>query len=52
MVGVRVCMRSFLCSAPFRSLWLAFTLTVHINALYNESVCRQKQDTSGINMIP
>ena len=23
---------------PFSSLWAAFTLTVHINALYNESV--------------
>ena len=23
---------------PFSSLWPAFTLTVHINALYNESV--------------
>ena len=23
---------------PFSSLWPAFTLTVHINALYNDSV--------------
>ena len=34
------------------SLWPAFTLTVHINALYNESLHRQDQHTSGINMIP
>ena len=27
----------------FSSLWPAFTLTVHINALYNESVQRQEQ---------
>ena len=25
-------------SDPFSSLWAAFTLTVHINALYNESI--------------
>ena len=60
MVGVRVCgracvracVRSFLCSAPFCSIWPAFTLTVHINALYNDSVHRQEQHTSGINTIP
>ena len=57
MVGVRVyvrsCVCSFRCSAPFSSLWPAFTLTVHKkNALYNESVHRQEQHTSGINTIP
>ena len=36
----------------FSSLWPAFTLTVHINALYNESVHRKEQRTSGINTIP
>ena len=29
---------SFVRSPRFSSLWPAFTLTVHINALYNESV--------------
>ena len=29
---------SFVTLASFSSLWPAFTLTVHINALYNESV--------------
>ena len=33
----------------FSSLWVAFMLTVHINALYNESVHRQEQHTRGIN---
>ena len=28
----------FVCSPRFSSLWPAFTLTVHINALYYESV--------------
>ena len=54
------CVRAFVCSfvrscvtlAPFSSLWAAFTLTVHINALYNESVHRQEQHTSGIITIP
>ena len=36
----------------FCSLWAAFTLNVHLNALYNESVYRQEQHTSGINTIP
>ena len=51
-VFVCACVRSFLCSAPFSSLWPAFTLTVHITALYNESVHRQEQHISGINTIP
>ena len=46
---MRACMRSCVTLAPFSSLWPAFTLTVHINALYNESVHRQEQHTSGIN---
>ena len=52
---VRACVRSFICvfvRAPFSSLWPTFTLTVHINALYNESVHRQEQHTNGINTIP
>ena len=38
-------------SDSFSSLWAAFTLTVHINALFNESVQRQEQHSSGINTI-
>ena len=34
-------------SDSFRSLWATFTLTDNINALYNESVQRQEQHTSG-----
>ena len=38
---------SFVCSfvtlASFSSLWPALTLTVHINALYNESVDGRKE---------
>ena len=40
--------RVFLTLDSFSSLWAAFTPTVHINALYNESVHRQEQHTSGI----
>ena len=40
-----VFVRSYVTLAPFSSLWPAFTLTVHINALYNESVHRQEQHT-------
>ena len=47
-----VCLRACVCSAPFSSLWSVFTLTVHINALYNESVHRKEQRTSVINTIP
>ncbi len=47
---MRVCVRAFMHScvtlAPFGSLWPAFTLTVHINALYNESVHRKEQHTT------
>ena len=33
------CLRASVWSSDsFSSLWAAFTLTVHINALYNESV--------------
>ena len=45
---VCACVRSSVWSAPFSLLWPAFTLTVHINALCNESVYRQVQHTSGI----
>ena len=53
---VRACVRAFVRNshvtlASFSSLWPAFTLTVHINALYNESVQRQEQHSSGINTI-
>ena len=53
---VRACVRAFVWSsdvtlASFSSLWPAFTLTVHINALYNENVQRQEQHSSGINTI-
>ena len=51
-VFVRAFVRLYVTLAPFSSLWSAFTLTVHINALYNESVHRQKPHTSGIDMIP
>ena len=45
-------MRSFVWSSDsFSSLWAAFALTVHINALYNESVQRQEQHSSGIKSI-
>ena len=40
-VFVRLCVTL----APFSSLWPAFTLAVHIKALYNESVHRQEQHT-------
>ena len=47
---------SFVCFSfhrmSFSSLWPAFTLTLHIDALYNESVHRKEQRTSGINQIP
>ena len=46
----------FLCSlvtlASFSSLWPAFTLTVHTNALYNESVHGRKEHATWINSIP
>ena len=32
---------------PFSPLWPAFMLTVRINALYDESVQRQEQHSSG-----
>ena len=35
----------------FSSLWAAFTLTVHIKALYIESVQQQEQHSSGIDTI-
>ena len=37
-VLVLLFLRLFVTLASFSSLWPAFTLTVHINALYNESV--------------
>ena len=48
---VRSFERSFV-RVSFTSFWPAFTLTVHIHALYNESVPRKEQRTSGINTIP
>ena len=30
----------------------SFTLTVHINALYNESIHGKEEHATGINMIP
>ena len=36
----------------FSSLWAAFTLTVHINALYNESKHGKEEHATWINMIP
>ena len=42
--SLRSCVRG-----SFNSLWAAFTLTVHINALNNENVQRQEQHSSGIN---
>ena len=42
--------RSFL-RVSFSALWPAFTLTVHINALYNQSEHLKEQRTSGINTI-
>ena len=46
--GVRV----FLTLDSFSSVWAAFTLNVHIDALYNESVHRKEQHASGIKTIP
>ena len=43
---VRPCVR-----VEFSSIWAAFSLTVHINALFNESVQRQELYSSGINTI-
>ena len=53
-VMVRSWVRSFVHACvrvPFSPLWPPFTLTVRINALYNESVQRQEQHSSGINTI-
>ena len=36
----------------FSLLWPAFTLTVHINALYNESVHEREEHATCINTIP
>ena len=52
--SVRPCVRASVhpcVRVSFSSLWAAFTLTVHINALYNESVQRQEQHSSGMNTI-
>ena len=50
---VRAFVRSWCVTrAPFSSLWPAFTLAVHINALNNESVHREEQHTRGIYTIP
>ena len=44
--------RSWRLSDSFSSLWAAFTLTVHINALYNERVHGKEEHATSINMIP
>ena len=57
---VTLCVRSFLrffvclfvCYPSFSSLWPAFTLTVYINALYNESVHGREEQATWINLIP
>ena len=43
---------SFVCYPRFSSLWPAFTLTVHINALYNESVHGREEHATWIDSIP
>ena len=43
---------SFICYPRFSSLWPAFTLTVHINALYIESVHGREDHATWINSIP
>ena len=48
---VASCVRAFVRSCVIYSLWPAFTLTVHINALRNESVQGQEQHSIGINTI-
>ena len=40
--------RSWVRSCAIQSTLASFTLTVRINALYNESVQRQEQHSSGI----
>ena len=39
-------------SDSFSSLWAAFTLTDHINALYNESIHGKEEHATLINTIP
>ena len=39
-------------SDSFSSLWAAFTLTVHINALFNESIHGKEEHATWINTIP
>ena len=49
------CFRSFLCSfVPLASVrfWPAFTLTVHTNALYYESVHGREEHATCMNTIP
>ena len=41
--------RAFVCHSV--RFWPPFTLTVHINTLYNENVQLQEQNSSGINTI-
>ena len=38
-------------SDSFSSLWAAFTLTVHINALYNESIHGKEEHATLINTL-
>ena len=51
-LDVFVC--SIICSivCSFVRFWQAFTLTVRINALYNESVHGREEHATRINMIP
>ena len=48
---LRFFVRSFVTLASFSSLWLAVTLTVHIIALYNESVHGREEHATWINSI-
>ena len=45
-------LRVYVCYHRFSSHWPAFTLTVHINALYNESVQGREEHASLIITIP
>ena len=48
---VRLFVPAFL-RVSFSAFWPAFTLTVHLNALYSQNVHLTEQRTSGINTIP
>ena len=48
---VRPFVRLFVRSCVIQFAFAPFTLTVHINTIYNENVQRQEQHSSGINTI-